>query len=209
MPFHGQLKAALVRTRPLGRRGPHRTGVQRGDSTLFLDRSNDRQQEVQDPQVDGLNHDIYHRSAPHAASAAALRKAIGYQHGAVDRTEMTRQLATLRTHLDPGTFEAPWTAGQVLPLEEVLAEARGIAHAAQATPPPQSAPTRTSYPADLTAREVEVLRLVAHGQTNPQIAECLCISPRTVHAHLHSIYGKLAVTTRSAATRFAVVHGLV
>jgi DNA-binding NarL/FixJ family response regulator len=61
----------------------------------------------------------------------------------------------------------------------------------------------------LTGREVEVLRLVAQGLTTPHIAERLFISPHTVHAHLRAIYGKLAVTTRSAATRFAVEHGLV
>jgi DNA-binding NarL/FixJ family response regulator len=53
-----------------------------------------------------------------------------------------------------------------------------------------------------------VLQLVAQGLTNPQIAEQLVISPRTVHAHLRAIYGKLEVATRSAATRFAVEHGL-
>jgi DNA-binding NarL/FixJ family response regulator len=56
---------------------------------------------------------------------------------------------------------------------------------------------------------VEVLRLVALGLTNPQIAEKLVISPQTVHAHLRSIYSKLGVTTRSAATRFAVEHQIV
>jgi DNA-binding NarL/FixJ family response regulator len=54
-----------------------------------------------------------------------------------------------------------------------------------------------------------VLRLLAQGLTNPQIAEQLIISPRTVHAHLRSIYGKMEVSSRSAATRFAVEHGLV
>jgi predicted ATPase/DNA-binding CsgD family transcriptional regulator/transcriptional regulator with XRE-family HTH domain len=142
------------------------------------------------------------------SAAAALRQMIGYECGAVNQTEMTRHLATLRTHLDPGTFEALWTAGQALPLEAVLAEALDVAQAAQAMPPPRSAPARATYPADLTAREVEVLRLVAQGLTNPQIAAHLCISPRTVHAHLHAIYGKLEVPTRSAATRFAVEHGL-
>jgi DNA-binding NarL/FixJ family response regulator len=53
-----------------------------------------------------------------------------------------------------------------------------------------------------------VLRLLAQGLTNPQIAEQLVISPCTVHAHLHAIYGKLEVNTRSAATRFALEHGL-
>ena len=61
----------------------------------------------------------------------------------------------------------------------------------------------------MTAREVEVLRLLAHGLTDAEIASTLIISPRTVNAHLRSIYGKLDVTTRSAATRVAIERGLV
>jgi DNA-binding NarL/FixJ family response regulator len=65
-----------------------------------------------------------------------------------------------------------------------------------------------SDPAGLTARECEVLRLVARGLSNAQVAEQLVISPRTVDAHLVSIYSKLGVNTRSAATRYAVDHNL-
>ncbi len=60
----------------------------------------------------------------------------------------------------------------------------------------------------LTRREQEVLRLLAEGLTDKAIAERLTISPRTVHAHLTVIYSKLAVTTRSAATRLALSCGL-
>jgi len=63
---------------------------------------------------------------------------------------------------------------------------------------------RATYPDGLTTREVEVLRLVAQGLSDVQVAEQLVISPRTVHAHLSSIYSKLDITSRSAATRYAV-----
>jgi DNA-binding NarL/FixJ family response regulator len=63
--------------------------------------------------------------------------------------------------------------------------------------------------AGLTAREVEVLHWVALGLTDAQVAERLIISPRTVTTHLSSIYNKLGVTSRAAATRFAVDHQLV
>ena len=53
-----------------------------------------------------------------------------------------------------------------------------------------------------------MLRLVAQGLTNEQVAEQLVISPRTVDTHLTSIYGKLGVSSRSAATRFALEHQL-
>ena len=60
----------------------------------------------------------------------------------------------------------------------------------------------------LTMREVEILRLVAAGMTNRQSAERLGLSIRTVDAHLRSIYAKLGIKSRSAATRYAVEHNL-
>jgi DNA-binding CsgD family transcriptional regulator len=60
----------------------------------------------------------------------------------------------------------------------------------------------------LTSREIEVLRLVAQGLTDVAVAAQLFISPRTVGQHLRSIYGKINVSTRSAATRFAMEHDL-
>jgi DNA-binding NarL/FixJ family response regulator len=61
----------------------------------------------------------------------------------------------------------------------------------------------------LTPREIEVLRLVIGGLTNGKIAEQLGLSTRTVDAHLRSIYGKLGVSSRSAATRYALEHQLL
>ncbi len=86
-----------------------------------------------------------------------------------------------------------------------------------ATPAPPSVPLAatslhlvpTAYPAGLTAREVEVLRWVACGLTDNQVAEKLVISPRTVSTHLTSIYNKLGISSRSAATRFAVEQQLI
>jgi DNA-binding NarL/FixJ family response regulator len=63
-------------------------------------------------------------------------------------------------------------------------------------------------PDALTAREVEVLRLLAAGLSNKQIAARLALSPLTVQSHVRTIYGKLGVTSRSAATRYALEHGL-
>jgi DNA-binding NarL/FixJ family response regulator len=55
---------------------------------------------------------------------------------------------------------------------------------------------------------VEVLRLVAQGMTDGQVADQLFLSTRTVNQHLRNIYNKLGVSTRNAATRFAIDHGL-
>ena len=65
-----------------------------------------------------------------------------------------------------------------------------------------------SVPGGLTPREIEVLRLVALGMTDAEVASRLFISPRTVSQHLRSVYGKLDVSSRSAATRFAIEHNL-
>ena len=75
-------------------------------------------------------------------------------------------------------------------------------------PTPTTTVPPPTYPAGLTAREVEVLRLLAGGLTDHQIADKLVLSPRTVHAHISSIYNKLDVTSRSAATRYAIEHHL-
>jgi predicted ATPase/DNA-binding CsgD family transcriptional regulator len=75
--------------------------------------------------------------------------------------------------------------------------------------PPTSTRSPSPYPAGLTPREVEVLRLVALGFTDAQVAEQLIISHRTVTTHLTSIYNKLGVNSRVGATRFAVEHYLL
>jgi DNA-binding CsgD family transcriptional regulator len=69
-------------------------------------------------------------------------------------------------------------------------------------------PLLLSAYAELTAREIEVLRLLATGLSNKRIAERLIVSPHTVNGHIHSIFGKLAVHSRSAATRYALDHQL-
>ena len=68
---------------------------------------------------------------------------------------------------------------------------------------PQSASAR-----GLTPRELEVLKLASLGMTDGAIGDALFISPRTASQHLHSIYGKLGVPSRAAATRYALEHGL-
>ena len=77
-----------------------------------------------------------------------------------------------------------------------------------ATAPPSPSPHSSSV-GGLTAREVEVLRLVAQGLTNPQIAERLVVSLPTVNKHVASIFNKLGVNSRSAATRTALEQHLI
>ncbi len=92
-------------------------------------------------------------------------------------------------------------------LEEVrMAQRESVASKPMLT---SGTPPATSHPAGLSDRETEVLRLLAHGMTYAQIAERLILSPHTVNTHLKTIYSKLGVTSRSAATRFAVEHHLI
>lgn len=61
---------------------------------------------------------------------------------------------------------------------------------------------------NLTEREAEVLRLLAQGQSNPQIAEALVISRKTVEHHLEHIYNKIGVTCRTSVVVYAVQQGI-
>ena len=68
---------------------------------------------------------------------------------------------------------------------------------------------RTDWPAGLTDREVEVLRLICRGGTKKQVAALLSISPSTADHHLRHIYEKAGVQTRAGATLFALEHDLL
>ncbi|MBN9623966.1 MAG: HD domain-containing protein, partial [Actinobacteria bacterium] len=70
-------------------------------------------------------------------------------------------------------------------------------------------PRRRQWPAGLTTREVEVLRLLARGLTNKEIAAELVISPKTAGTHVEHIYAKLGVGNRALASLFAAQHGLM
>ena len=70
-------------------------------------------------------------------------------------------------------------------------------------------PVPTARPSGLTEREVEVLRLVAQGRTNREIADELVLSEHTVRRHMQNVFGRLGVSSRAAAVAFAVQHDLV
>ena len=70
-------------------------------------------------------------------------------------------------------------------------------------------PRRRGGPAGLTAREIDVLRLLAYGYSNKEIARRLVISPKTVGNHVEHIYAKIDASTRAGASLFAIQHGLL
>ena len=131
------------------------------------------------------------------AVSDALRAAIGAEHSAFVRERQERGLETARGRLDAAAFAAAWARGQALSLAEAFVEAQL-----------EAAGERAGADLGLTPRELEVLRLIADGLTDAEVAERLVVSVRTVHAHSRSIFRKLGVGSRSAATRYALEHGL-
>jgi predicted ATPase/DNA-binding CsgD family transcriptional regulator len=129
-----------------------------------------------------------------------------------------RMMVVVRSQLGEPAFEEAKAQGRALTAAQALASRE--AFTPQVPQPPQpaqaapgsfpAAPTHpATSPAGLTLRENEVLRLLATGLTSAQIAEQLIISVLTVNGHIRSIYSKLGVTSRSAATRYAIEHKLV
>ncbi len=139
-------------------------------------------------------------------AAEAMREDMHAPRPWVFRTEYEQAITAASTQVGEKLFTAAWAEGRAMTLEQVLTPQ------GQATlPGPLSAPSARMSPLGplgLTPREVEVLRLLARGLTNAQIAEKLVVSLLTVKAHLRSIYSKLGVTSRSAATRYALEHHL-
>ncbi len=116
------------------------------------------------------------------------------------RAEYDRGVAFATAGLDESTFAAAWSEGQAM----TPAEAVEYALATE-----ESAALPSKDISLLSAREVEVLVLVAEGMTDPQVAEGLYLSPRTVGQHLRSIYRKLGVPSRAAAAKAALQRGLI
>jgi predicted ATPase/DNA-binding CsgD family transcriptional regulator len=147
-------------------------------------------------------------------AAEHLRDIIAIPLGSTQLADYEHIVAAVRSKLGEEAFKATWSQGRSMTPQQAFAmqeyartlDAAFIRSQLVETVNPQSLST---YPDHLTVREVEILRLVAEGQTDAQIADQLVISPRTVNAHLTSIYRKIQVSSRSAATRYAIEHNLI
>jgi DNA-binding CsgD family transcriptional regulator/tetratricopeptide (TPR) repeat protein len=145
------------------------------------------------------------------AAADAVRSAHGYYSPlAMMQPFYDQTVATARAQLGEKAFAALWAEGQQLtPFEALTAEARApITTSGPKAVSTSTLPPLADSPGGLTAREVEVLRLVAMGLSKKQMAEQLVLSPNTVNVHIQSIYGKLGINSRSAATRYAIEYHL-
>jgi predicted ATPase/DNA-binding CsgD family transcriptional regulator len=130
-------------------------------------------------------------------AADAIWAAIEVPLPALFRERHDHVLAEARSRLGEAGCEAAWDAGSRVRLRAAV-ELLPVVHT--------SAGVDTAE--GLTLREIEVLGMVATGLTDAQVAQQLVVSIRTIHAHLRSIYRKLDVHTRSAATRYALEHDL-
>jgi len=128
------------------------------------------------------------------------------------RDDYERMISSVRAQLGEQAFAAAWAEGRTISREQILA-AQGTAEilALIPTEPSSAPPVRMppTSPAGLTTREMDVLRLLAQGLTSAQIAARLVIGVVTVNSHVRSIYSKLGITSRAAATRYALEHHLL
>jgi non-specific serine/threonine protein kinase len=138
-------------------------------------------------------------SMVHAArlwgAAEALLEKIEAVYTYVPDRSINRSKVAVRSKIDDAAWGAAWAEGRAMTPEQA------VEYALEQEAAPE--------PTDLSAREADVLRLVATGLTNAEVAERLFLSSRTVDWHMGSIYRKLEIHSRAEATRFAAEHGLL
>jgi DNA-binding CsgD family transcriptional regulator/tetratricopeptide (TPR) repeat protein len=117
-------------------------------------------------------------------------------------------IAALHAQLGTAAFMAASAAGQALSPEQAIAEALALAVTPTAPSAAVAHDDPTAFPGHLTARELDVLRLLAGGLSNPAIAARLVLSVKTVERHLANIYGKIDARGRVDAAAYALRHGL-
>ncbi len=158
--------------------------------------------------------------APLAAIAVQHHERLngsGYPRGltGADMTPGGRLLAAAddyHSRLEPRPHRPPQPPAQAA--SELRADVRaglidGDAAEAVLAAAGHRASKRREWPAGLTSREVDILRLLARGMSNKQIADALVISPKTASTHVEHIYAKLGVSNRALASLFAAKHGLI
>ncbi|HEX5850107.1 MAG TPA: tetratricopeptide repeat protein [Rubrobacter sp.] len=139
------------------------------------------------------------RSARLFGAAEALRESTGVPVPPCENPEYDRALAAVRTRVGDGEFSLLRAEGRSMKLEAAVSLALE----------PDVAPPTLASQGVLSARETEVLGLVAEGLTDQEVAQRLYLSPRTVGQHLSSVYRKLGVRSRTAATHEATERGIL
>jgi DNA-binding CsgD family transcriptional regulator len=138
-------------------------------------------------------------------AAVALAETAGYVLRPPEQAQCQHVAADACASLSGAEFEAASAEGRALPAEQAVAEAAEIL-ADMSAPIAPSATAGNAF--GLTPRERQVLELLAEGRSNQAIADALFLSPLTVKNHVASIFAKLGVGSRAAATAFALRHDL-
>jgi HD-GYP domain-containing protein (c-di-GMP phosphodiesterase class II) len=155
-------------------------------------------------QLAGLHHERLDGSGYHRGVRAANLPAAARVLAAAD----SYHALTEETPDRPGM--APAEAAKELEAEAVAGRLdREVVGATIAAAGQKVAPHRTAWPGGLTEREVGVLREVARGRSNKEVARTLFISEATVHSHVLNIYTKIGVNSRAGAALFAMENDLV
>jgi DNA-binding CsgD family transcriptional regulator len=141
----------------------------------------------------------FHEAARLFGAAEAAREAQGLVRYATDRDQYHTDVERIRSALPAVDFRAAWDEGRALSLEQASSYcARG-----------RGERRRASFGwGSLTPTELEVVRHVAQGLTNPEIARRLFVSRSTVKAHLAHIFAKVGVSTRAELAAQATQRGL-
>jgi DNA-binding CsgD family transcriptional regulator len=140
------------------------------------------------------------------AAAEALGARIGSQPVPPESEIYEQALAAMQVEVPPREHEEERAAGKSITQAEAVDTAMEVLTRSTTTPTVLAFPIDTSIP--LSSRETEVLRLIADGMTDSEIASALFISRRTVATHAGHIYDKIRVSSRAAAAAWAVRHGL-
>jgi len=151
------------------------------------------------------------RAARLLGAAAALRTMRTAPLPPDERADQEHWIARVRAGLDPVIWGADWTAGAAMPIEEVIAEALTTAPSplsAHTDDPAHPSIAPAAYPDGLTARAVDVLREVAAGKSNKEIAASLSISGRTVDRHIANLYMKIDAHNKADAAAYAFRNAL-
>ena len=140
--------------------------------------------------------------------AEALRERADSPRPSVAQPDIEAAKQAARAALSEEAFAAAWAVGEAMTLEQAIAAALSDEEAAPATVAQPVATAIRDAAHGLTSRELEVLRLVAQGTTDGEIAAHLSISVKTVNKHVASVLSKTGSANRTAATAFAMRHGL-
>jgi non-specific serine/threonine protein kinase len=146
--------------------------------------------------------------------AEALRETRGVPMWPAYRAAYEREVERTRVALTPEQFAASWAAGRVLPLKTAVAEALAFSQTLARDAEPRrrgDVAKELAHPLleRLTPRERDVLRLLAEGKSNREIAGALFISVATVKGHVTSLMTKLGLDSRTAIAAYAHRHRLV